>query len=99
MTNARNQGIFSVTDIFLLNFLINMPKFQKIHFFLMLIYIIIGRETCFPKHFRAQIPGEMCRVTLPEGNKTPKRYRERYCFPEITKNRTACTRAEKDKGE
>ena len=91
--------IFSVTDIFLLNFLINMPKFQKIHFFLMLIYIIIGRETCFPKHFRAQIPGEMCRVTLPEGNKTPKRYRKRCRFPEITKNRTACARAEKDKGE
>ena len=65
----------------------------------MLIYIIIGRETCFPKHFRAQIPGEMCRVTLPEENKTPKQYRKRYRFPEITKNRTACTRAEKDKGE
>ena len=75
MTNARNQGIFSVTDIFLLNFLINMPKFQKIHFFLMLIYIIIGKENCFLKHFRAQIPGEMCRVTRPAGDKTPKRYR------------------------
>ena len=61
----------------------------------MLIYIIIGRETCFPKHFRAQIPGEMCRVTLPEGNKTPKQYRERHCFPEIIKNRTACTKGGK----
>jgi hypothetical protein len=81
MTNARNQGIFSVTDIFLLNFLINMPKFQKIHFFLMLIYIIIGRESCVPKHFRGQTPGEMCRVTRPAGDKTPKRYRERFRFP------------------
>ena len=59
----------------------------------MLIYIIIGRETCFPKHFRAQIPGEMCRVTLPEENKTPKRYRKRCRFPEITKNRTALAQA------
>ena len=81
MTNARNQGIFSVTDIFLLNFLINMPKFQKIHFFLMLIYIIIGKESCVPKHFRGQTPGEMCRVTRPAGDKTQKRYRERCRFP------------------
>jgi hypothetical protein len=43
LANARNQGIFSVTAIFLTNFLTNMPKIQKIHFFLMLIYIIIKR--------------------------------------------------------
>ena len=46
----------------------------------MLIYIIIGKESCVPKHFRGQTPGEMCRVTRPAGDKTPKRYRERYAI-------------------
>ena len=41
----------------------------------MLIYIIIEKESCVLKHFRGQTPGEMCRVTRPAGDKTPKRYR------------------------
>jgi len=43
LANARNQWIFSVTAIFLTYFLTNMPKIQKIHFFLLLIYIIIKK--------------------------------------------------------
>jgi hypothetical protein len=51
LANARNQWIFSVTAIFLTNFLINMPKIQKIHFFLLLIYIIIKEAVRGPGAF------------------------------------------------
>ena len=60
MTNARNQGIFSVTDIFLLKFLINLPKIQKIHFFLMLIYIIIKKEKLPLRNFFGDKLREKC---------------------------------------
>ena len=67
MTNARNQGIFSVTDIFLLKFLINLPKIQKIHFFLMLIYIIIEKRNCRSETFSETNSGRNAAGNSPGG--------------------------------
>lgn len=56
-------GLFSVTAIFLALFLINMLKIQKIHFFLMLIYIIIEEVKCVPDTIAEEILQEISRET------------------------------------
>ena len=95
--NARNQGIFSVTAIFLTNFLTNMPKIQKIHFFLMLIYIIIKRVYGAGGQPAGVTRPEMCRVTRPVRAGMGKRFRKRCRCPGKSRNTPPACRAETDK--
>ena len=81
-----NRRFFSVTAIFLGHFLTNMPKFQKFHFFLRRIYIIIEGRTEPRNVFRGVIPAVMGRETPSKRFQKPKRYRERSQIP--AKNRT-----------
>jgi len=76
-----NRRFFSVTAIFLSHFLTNMPKFQKFHFFLRRIYIIIEGRTEPRNVFRGVIPAVMGRETPSKRFQMPKRYRERYQIP------------------
>lgn len=67
------KGLFSVTAIFLAVFLINLLKIQKIHFFLMLIYIIIEGAKCVPAVSLEETPQEISR----EIRSTIKKRRQR----------------------
>ena len=76
-----NRRFFSVTAIFSGHFLTNMPKFQKFHFFLRRIYIIIEGRTEPRNVFRGVIPAVMAQETPPKRFRKPKRYRERCQIP------------------
>ena len=76
-----NRRFFSVTAIFSGHFLTNMPKFQKFHFFLRRIYIIIEGRTEPRNVFRGVIPAVMAQETPPKRFRKPKRYRERRQIP------------------
>ena len=76
-----NRRFFSVTAIFSGHFLTNMPKFQKFHFFLRRIYIIIEGRSEPRNVFRGVIPAVMAQETPPKRFRKPKRYRERYQIP------------------
>ena len=76
-----NRRFFFVTAIFSGHFLTNMPKFQKLHFFLRRIYIIIEGRTEPRNVFRGVIPAVMAQETPPKRFRKPKRYRERCQIP------------------
>lgn len=95
------QGIrgFFRNYYFSMKFLINLPKIQEIHFFLQLIYIIIGEGIALSETFRRQTPGVMSRETHSAGVKTGKRCRERSQKSRKNQNEPPRRRAERIKGE